>query len=106
MEKAQLDLYSKGYVAGYRAGMEDASRGKTIEMIHQDWVNLPIEALELSTRAYNCLVGAGCVYIADVLALSDQTISTMRNLGKVTASEIAHSLDAIGLRYSRWCNYL
>ena len=106
MDNAQRDLYYKGYVTGYRAGIRDGAEGKTLESIEEEVANLPIEALELSARAYNCLTLAGCVYIADVLSLDAHTIGTMRNLGPKTASEIACSLDRRGICCSVWCDYL
>lgn len=106
MEKQQRDLYYKGYVAGYRDGVKDAENGKTVEMMERDIESLPIEELSLSTRAYNCLTRAGCVYIGDIAALSEYSIVTMRGLGPKCASEIAESLDAHGICYSAWGKYL
>lgn len=106
MEALQRDSYYKGYIAGYRDGMADASNGKSIHMLEQDLTMLPIEALNLSARAFNCLTRAGCKYISDVVMLSSHKIATMRNLGPKSASEIAHSLDTQGIRYTNWCIYL
>lgn len=106
MQKNQDDHYYKGYIAGYRDGMTDAASGKTAAITESDVINLPIKGMALSTRAYNCLARADCVYIADVAALSEITIATMRNLGPKTASEIAHWLDEHGIRYSAWSRFL
>ena len=106
MKEPQDDLYYKGYVAGYRDGIEDALNGRNTAADEKDILNLPIQAMPLSKRANNCLHLAGCTYIADVTALSEHTIATMRNLGTKTASEIAHWLDAQGICYSAWNKYL
>lgn len=45
-------------------------------------------------------------YIADVVALSEHSIATMRNLGVKTASEIAHWLQDHEICYSAWRKYL
>lgn len=106
MEKEQDQLYYKGYIAGYRDGIRDAYSGQVTKKHEDDIINLPVKAMAISTRSYNCLVRAGCTYIADVVMLSDQTISTMRNMGTKSASEIAHWLDAQGISYSAWRKYL
>lgn len=106
MEKTKENLYYKGYIAGYRDGICDAACGKNRVNIENDITRLPIIAMALSSRAQNCLHRAGCTYIADVAALSDYTIATMRNLGAKSASEIACWLDAHGICYTAWSKYL
>ena len=106
MEKTQDNPYYKGYIEGYRDGVRDACCGKTPKTIGNDIINLPIKVMALSTRANNCLSRAGCIYIADVAALNEHTIATMRNMGSKTAAEIAHWLDTHGLCYSAWSAYL
>ena len=102
----QKDIYYKGYIAGYKDGIQDGIRGKSITEIDNDICKLPIKAMNLSTRAYNCLIRAGCVYISDVVSISDRTIETIRNLGTKTASEIASCLHGHGITYSAWSKYL
>lgn len=104
--KCQDDLYRKGYLAGYRDGLKDASNGRTLQMVESDISNLPIQAMNLSSRAYNCLIRAKCEYIGDVISLSENKILTTRTLGAKTASEIADWLDRNGIRYSAWSKYL
>lgn len=106
MKEPQDELYYKGYVAGYRDGITDAASGRNATAEEIDILNLPIKAMALSARAGNCLRLAGCTYIADVAALSEYAITTMRRLGTKTASEIAHWLDAQGICYSAWSKYL
>ena len=48
----------------------------------------PIEDLELSIRSFNCLKRYGCDTIADVVALSDDELSKVRNLGRRGIEEI------------------
>lgn len=105
MKAAQDDLYYKGYIAGYRDGISDAASGVTTKMIESDIANLRIKAMALSTRAHNCLLRAGCAYISDVMAFNEHTITTTRNIGAKTASEIARWLDEHGICYSAWSKY-
>lgn len=98
--------YQKGYVAGYRDGIKAASQGKSEENIAGNMPDLPIEAMQVSARARNCLIRAGCIYASDISKLSEEKIATMRNLGPKSAAEIAQWLDNHGINYSAWCKYL
>ena len=92
------DECRKAYLLGYRAGYQDAMQGKVTKEIPPD----PIEILSLSTRAYNCLHYAGLRYISEVAALPEQKIIQMKNLGKVTANEIALALQKQGIYGTDW----
>ena len=43
---------------------------------------------------------------SDVACLADETISTMRQLGKVSANEIAQVVKELGIEHSAWNRYL
>ena len=95
--------YQKGYLAGYRDGIIAAIQGNAKENFSSD---LSVEVMQISTRAKNCLIRAGCNYISEVAKLSDERIATMRNLGPKSASKIAQWLDQHGISYSAWFKYL
>lgn len=99
-------LYYEGYIAGYRDGVKDAVTGNVTDWKTADIRKMPVRAMALSTRAYNCLMHSGCTYVEDVIALSSCSIMTMRNLGSKTASEIAHWLAEHGIACSAWTEYL
>ena len=103
MDISQGNMYYEGYTAGYRDGFHAAVSKVAYD---QELTALPIKALFLSTRAYNCLSRAGCVCVADVAALSESTIATMRNLGSKTASEVARQLAVHGIIHTAWSAYL
>ena len=92
------DECRKAYLLGYRAGYRDAMQGKEIIEIPPD----PIELLPLSTRAYNCLHYAGLRYVSEVAVLQEQKIIQMKNLGKITANEIALALQKQGIYGTDW----
>ena len=106
MGKMQDAMYRRGYVAGYRDGITAGASGMTLSQLEEDVKNLPIGAMELSTRAYHCLSQADCETIGDVVALDEYAIIAMRGLGARTRSEIAKSLDMHGSCYSVWSKYL
>lgn len=98
--------YPKGYMAGYWDGIRDATQGRINENGTEDMLNLPVEIMEISTRAKNCLIRTGCKYISEVTKLGEYEIAIMRNVGTKTAHEIAKWLDDQGIHYSAWCKYL
>ena len=103
----EKEAYRKGYLQGYRAGYQDAKEGKSGIVLESDAVEeLPIGAMGLSTRAYNCLFFAGCRFVSDVVRLRGAQILQMRNLGKVTAAEVAETLENLGIRGTDWDLYL
>lgn len=106
MECLKDDPYYKGYIAGYRDGMTDAMNGKAYNSLESDVAQLSLHAMSLSARALNCLSNANCQTVADVAALSESTIATMRNMGRKTASEIANWLDKHGIHGSAWSKYI
>ena len=95
----------KGYLAGYRDGVQDAISGK-VTSEEADVKKLPVQTMGLSARACNSLVYGGCSCIGDVIALSSSEIMKMRNVGEKTASEIARWLVEHGILYSAWSEYL
>lgn len=58
-----------------------------IEETKQD-ITIPIEQLDLSVRAYNCLKRAGIDNLAQLSALSQDDLKKIRNLGKTCCMEI------------------
>ena len=65
----QNPLYQKGYVTGYWDGVKDAISGNVKDCQTSGIANLPIKAMALSSRAYNCLVQCGCVHVKDVVSI-------------------------------------
>ena len=106
MENLKDSQYYKAYITGYRDGVADALKGKVQTQTAKDPAKISVVAMGLSTRACNCLLRSGCKTIADVLALDEHTIRTMRNLGIKTACEIAQWLAEHYYFSSAWVPYL
>ncbi len=98
--------YSVGYSEGYSDGKADGAAGITKPYASDEVLNRPVESLNLSTRARSCLRLAQCKRIGDVVRLTDETISTMRQLGKVSANEIALAIKSLHIEHSAWDRYL
>ena len=103
--RKESELY-KAYIAGYRDGVADAYSGKAKNSMSNDPTKIPVSVMGMSTRACNCLVRAGCNTVADILALDEEGVRRMRNLGPKTAAEIANWLVEHYYFSNAWISYL
>ena len=69
---------------------EDNSKEKVLEMT--------IEELDLSVRAFNCLKRAGINTVAELVQRNQEDMMKVRNLGKKSLEEVEQKLVALGLR--------
>ncbi len=65
----------------------------------QKTLETPIEELDLSVRAYNCLKRAGKHTLSDLTAMSETEIMKIRNLGKKSLKEVLDKVKDMGLRF-------
>lgn len=100
------DRYRNGYLAGYFDGVRDAAGGKLKAGSAESIEQYPAKAMGISQRAINCLTVAGCEFVSDVVGLTEFQIATMRNVGKVTAKEIACWMIQNGIVNSAWSKFL
>lgn len=68
---------------------EDSKKEKVLEMT--------IEELDLSVRAYNCLKRAGINTVAELVQRNQEDMMKVRNLGKKSLEEVELKLIALGL---------
>ena len=68
---------------------EDNSKEKVLEMT--------IEELDLSVRAFNCLKRAGINTVAELVQRNQEDMMKVRNLGKKSLEEVEQKLIALGL---------
>ncbi|MBR2571570.1 MAG: DNA-directed RNA polymerase subunit alpha [Clostridia bacterium] len=68
---------------------EDNSKEKVLEMT--------IEELDLSVRAFNCLKRAGINTVAELVQCNQEDMMRVRNLGKKSLEEVEQKLVALGL---------
>jgi len=59
----------------------------------------PIDELELSVRAHNCLKNAGIARILDLVNLSDDESLKIKNFGRKSLNEVKDSMKAFGLSF-------
>ena len=67
---------------------EESGKDKVLEMT--------IEELDLSVRAFNCLKRAGVNSVGDLINKSPEEMMKVRNLGKKSLEEVMSKLEALG----------
>ena len=72
---------------------EDTGKEKVLEMT--------IEELDLSVRAFNCLKRAGVNTVADLINKSQDEMMKVRNLGKKSLEEVLAKLDSLGFSLNK-----
>jgi len=86
-----VDLNDVGKLASFINEREDDSQGHVLDM--------PIEDLDLSVRAYNCLKRHGVETVQDLANLKEEDIIKVKNLGKKSMKEIKEKLIDLGLKF-------
>jgi DNA-directed RNA polymerase subunit alpha len=80
----------------------------TVNVVHVDYnependtkekvLEMTIEELDLSVRAFNCLKRAGINTVAELVQRNQEDMMKVRNLGKKSLEEVEQKLDALGL---------
>ncbi len=64
--------------------------------LSQDRYNTPIEELNLSVRAYNCLKRSGLMTVGQVLEKSEEELLALRNFGRKSYEELKERLIEMG----------
>jgi DNA-directed RNA polymerase subunit alpha len=72
---------------------EDTGKEKALEMT--------IEELDLSVRAFNCLKRAGVNTVSDLINKSQDEMMKVRNLGKKSLEEVLAKLDSLGFSLNK-----
>lgn len=60
-------------------------------------LEMSIEELDLSVRAYNCLKRAGINTVSELVQRNQEDMMKVRNLGKKSLEEVEQKLEAMGL---------
>jgi DNA-directed RNA polymerase subunit alpha len=59
----------------------------------------PIEEVEFSVRAYNCLKRAGIHTVQDLVNKKESEVTKIRNLGKKSLKEVLDKVEELGLSF-------
>ena len=85
------DLNSISDVSGMMAEKKVDTITKTLET--------PIEEIEFSVRAYNCLKRAGIHTVQDLISKKEVEVTKIRNLGKKSLKEVMDKIKDMGLKF-------
>jgi len=77
-----------------KAEQEDSIRGVSVDLLLK-----PIDVLELSVRAHNCLVNAGVHRIIDLVNMSEEEVQKIKNFGKKSFEEVKRTVHELGLSF-------
>lgn len=84
-------------IAALFAPLKDLNELEATQSEYQDEVNpesqIPIEELQLSVRAYNCLKRAQINTVADLLDYSQEDLLEIKNFGQKSAEEVIEALQ-------------
>ena len=85
------DLNAISDVAGLMSEKKVDTITKTLET--------PIEEIEFSVRAYNCLKRAGIHTVQDLINKKEAEVTKIRNLGKKSLKEVLDKVEEMGLKF-------
>ncbi len=88
-----VDLSDETFSTEILEKKEDSGKEKALEMT--------IEELDLSVRAFNCLKRAGVNTVGDLVNKSPEEMMKVRNLGKKSLEEVIAKLQSLGFDLSR-----
>lgn len=79
-------------------GLESVLADKEEDSV-QKTLETPIEELDLSVRAYNCLKRAGVNTMQDLIDKRESEVNKIRNLGKKSLKEVIDKVKDMGLKF-------
>jgi DNA-directed RNA polymerase subunit alpha len=69
--------------------------------IPDDLFNMPVEKLDLSVRAMNCLRRSGINTVGELVSLSEKELLSLRNFGQKSRQEVEEKLVSLGLTFPK-----
>lgn len=78
----------------------DEERRALRAAIPEEQYNMPVEKLNLSVRAMNCLRRAGITTVGELISRGKKELLSLRNFGQKSVQELEERLTAIGLSFS------
>lgn len=89
--------YAKGYEEGYTKGFAQAKAAQTgTEYVERPYDSWPIEDLDLSVRAYNCLFRANIRTVQQISVMTYDELYRLRNMGIKSLNEIVQKMADLG----------
>lgn len=73
--------------------------GATIHGIPVDFLLKPIDVLEFSVRAHNCLISSGLKRIIDLVNMPEDEVQKIKNFGRKSFEEVKEGMKQFGLSF-------
>ena len=71
------------------------------EVVKAQVLEMTIEELDMSVRAFNCLKRAGINTVEDLINRSEEDMIKVRNLGKKSLEEVIQKLQSLGFELKK-----
>jgi DNA-directed RNA polymerase subunit alpha len=71
------------------------------EVVKAQVLEMTIEELDMSVRAFNCLKRAGIHTVEDLINRSEEDMIKVRNLGKKSLEEVIQKLQSLGFELKK-----
>jgi len=62
---------------------------------------MPVEKLDLSVRAMNCLRRSGINTVGELVSLGEKELLSLRNFGQKSRQEVEEKLQTLGLSFAQ-----
>jgi DNA-directed RNA polymerase subunit alpha len=84
-----------------RSTQLDEERQAIRAAIPDDLYNMPVEKLDLSVRAMNCLRRSGINTVGELVSLGEKELLSLRNFGQKSRQEVEEKLQTLGLSFAQ-----
>lgn len=98
--------YYKYGLEGYKVRQAEFEEAERQRAYTEKVMETTIYDLDFSVRTFNNLIRAKCEKVSDLVALSEEDILNLKNMGKKQFAEVALKLKALGLLHTAWEKFL
>ena len=104
--KARMQIKEAELEEAYQKKMKELELGEDVVQAideHKNRMAIPVEELDLSVRAYNCLTRAGCRTVGDIVTNypNYDDACKIRNFGRRSMNEVSDKLSRMGIVWPR-----
>ena len=98
--------YYKYGIEGHKVRQAEFEEAERKRAYTEKVMATTIYDLDFSVRTFNNLIRANCGNVGDLVALSEEDILNLKNMGKKQFAEVALKLKALGLLHTAWEKFL
>ena len=98
--------YYKYGIEGHKVRQAEFEEAERKRAYTEKVMATTIYDLDFSVRTFNNLIRANCGNVGDLVALSEEDILNLKNMGKKQFAEVARKLKALGLLHTAWEKFL